>query len=216
MIRNLVFDMGNVLIQFQPETFMDREGVRDPEDRCLILRELFQSVEWAQMDSGILTERTAEPFILKRFPERLHETVHRLLNNWAIPRAEMPGMNELVQELKESGYDIYLLSNASEAQHRYWPLIPVSQFFDGKLISCDVKVVKPMWEIYHLFTGRFGLNPDECLFIDDAPANVAAAIACGWHGIVFHGDAGELRMKLREAGIPCKTGINIRKSSENT
>ncbi len=201
MIRNIVFDMGRVLIEFDPEVFMDREGIRDPEDRKLIRNELFQSVEWAQMDSGILTERTAEPFILKRFPERLHEAVHNLLNNWAIPGAEVPGMRELVRELKEAGFGIYLLSNASEAQHRYWPLFSVSEYFDGKLISCDVKVVKPMWEIYHLFLEKFGLNPEECLFIDDATANVAAAIACGWQGIVFHGDAEELRSKLRKTGI---------------
>ena len=202
MIRNIVFDMGRVLIDFDPEKFIDREGIRDPEDRRLIQNELFRSVEWAQMDSGILNERTAEPFIMKRFPVRLHDVVHRLLNNWAIPRAEIPGMYELVGELKEKGYGLYLLSNASEAQHRYWPLIPVSRLFDGKMISCDVKVVKPMWEIYHLFTERFELNPEECLFIDDAPANVAAAIACGWSGIVFHGQAEELRQKLRQYGIP--------------
>lgn len=201
MIRNIVFDMGRVLIGFDPEVFMDREGIRDPEDRRLIRNELFLSVEWAQMDSGILTERTAEPFILKRFPERLHEAVHNLLNNWAIPRSEVPGMYELVSDLKKAGFGIYLLSNASEAQHRYWPLIPVSEFFDGLMISCDVKVVKPMWEIYHLFTGRFELNPEECLFVDDAPANVAAAIACGWRGIVFHGDAAELRRKMQTEGI---------------
>ena len=193
--------MGNVLIHFNPETFMDREGVKDPEERRLIRNELFQSVEWAQMDSGILTEKTAEPMILKRFPERMHSVVRNLLYNWAIPRDEMEGMEELVAGLKRSGYGIYLLSNASIAQHRYWPLISVSRYMDGEMISCDVKVVKPMWEIYHLFTDRFGLNPEECLFIDDATANVAAAIACGWQGIVFHGDSNELCEKLRSAGI---------------
>ena len=75
------------------------------------------------------------------------------------------------------------------------------QYFDGKLISCDVKVVKPMREIYQIFTDRFLLDPEECLFIDDAPANVAAAITCGWNGIVFHGDAVQLRLKMRQFGI---------------
>ena len=201
MVRNIVFDMGNVLIRFDPEEFIRRENITDPEDRKLVMNELFLSVEWAQMDSGILTEETAEPFIMKRFPERLHPQVRNLLYNWAIPRAEIAGMKELVIRLKEAGYRIYLLSNASAGQHRYWPLVPVSRYMDGELISCDVKTVKPMWEIYHLFTDRFGLNPEECLFIDDTPQNVAAAIACGWQGIVFHGDAGELEGKLKAAGI---------------
>ena len=200
-IRNIVFDMGNVMIHFDPETFISRENITEPEDRKIIMNELFQSVEWAQMDSGILTEETAEPLIMNRIPERLKPVVRNLLYNWAIPRAEIPGMPELVAELKKAGYGIYLLSNASAAQHRYWPLVPVSRLFDGKLISCDVKVVKPAWEIYHLFTERFALDPEECLFIDDAPANVAAAIACGWQGIVFHGDAEELIRKMRNKGI---------------
>ena len=202
-IRNIVFDMGNVMIRFDPEAFIDRENITDPDDRRLIMNELFQSVEWAQMDSGILTEETAEPLIMERIPERLRPVVKSLLYNWAIPRAEIEGMPELAAELKEAGYKIYLLSNASAAQHRYWPLVPVSKLFDGKLISCDVKVVKPMWEIYHLFTDKFGLDPEECLFIDDATNNVAAAIACGWKGIVFHGSAPELREKMRKMGVRC-------------
>ena len=147
-IRNIVFDMGNVMIHFDPETFISRENVTDPEDRRLILNELFQSVEWAQMDSGILTEETAEPLIMKRIPDRLQPVVRNLLYNWAIPRAEIEGMPELVAALKKAGYGIYLLSNASAAQHRYWPLVPVSALFDGKMISCDVKIVKPCHRIY--------------------------------------------------------------------
>jgi len=201
MIRNIVFDMGNVLIRFDPSLFIEREGIVDPEDRKLILDELFNSVEWAQMDRGILEEKTAEPFILERFPERLHPVVSNLLHHWAIPGDEFTGMRELVAELKEAGYGLFLLSNASTAQHRYWPLFPVSRYFDGKLISCDVKVVKPMREIYQIFTDRFLLNPEECFFVDDSPANVAAAITCGWNGVVFHQDAVQLRKKMRQLGI---------------
>ena len=153
------------------------------------------------MDRGILEEKTAEPFILERFPERLHPAVSNLLHRWAIPGDEFTGMRELVADLKNAGYGLFLLSNASTAQHRYWPLFPVSRYFDGKLVSCDVKVVKPMREIYQIFTDRFLLDPEECLFIDDAPANVAAAITCGWNGIVFHQDAAQLRRKMRQFGI---------------
>jgi len=202
-IRNIVFDMGNVMIRFDPEAFISRENIMDPADRRLILNELFLSVEWAQMDSGILTEETAEPLIMRRIPERLRPVVRDLLYNWAIPRAEIEGMPELAADLKKAGYGIYLLSNASAAQHRYWPLVPASSLFDGTLISCDVKVVKPMWEIYHLFTDKFSLDPEECLFVDDAPSNVAAAVACGWKGIVFHGSAAELREKMREISVRC-------------
>ena len=201
MIRNIVFDMGQVIIRFDPQMFLDRAGIKDPDDRRLVLNELFLSVEWAQMDEGVLTEETAEPIILKRIPERLHGTVRELLHHWSWPRDMIPGMENLVMKLKTSQYGVWLLSNASKAQHTYWPKVPVSSLFDGKLISCDVHVVKPSREIYRMFTEKFSLEPEECIFIDDSPANVAGAIACGWSGIVFHGDAEELERKMIAAGI---------------
>lgn len=201
MIRNIVFDMGNVVIRFDPSFFLDRAGITDPDDRRLVMNELFRSVEWARMDAGSLTEETAEPLIMERIPDRLKDTVRTLLYSWAYPRDMIPGMEDLIRRLKDAGYGIYLLSNASVAQHEYWPRFSVSKLFDGKLISCDVKVVKPCHKIYELFTEKFSLIPEECIFIDDAPANVAGAIACGWHGIVFHGSAEELENKLRFSGI---------------
>ena len=95
MIRNIVFDMGNVVIRFDPSYFMDRAGLNDPEDRKLVLNELFLSVEWAQMDAGTLTEKTAEPLIMQRIPERLRETVRSLLFSWAYPRDMIPGSYNL-------------------------------------------------------------------------------------------------------------------------
>jgi len=201
MIRNIVFDMGNVLIRFDPETFMDQEGITDPADRKLVLNELFKTTEWALMDLGILTEETAEPAILERFPDSLRDSVRHLLHHWWEKRECVPGMEEVLSELKGEGYGIYLLSNASVSQHLYWPGFAMSKLFDGKLISCDVKIVKPDPGIYRLFTERFRLKPEECLFVDDLPANVAGAVSCGWQGIVFHGSAGELRTKMREMGV---------------
>ena len=69
MIRNIVFDMGNVLLRFEPELFMTRQGILDPGDREIVMREMFRSVEWVQMDMGILREETAEPLIMERIPE---------------------------------------------------------------------------------------------------------------------------------------------------
>ncbi len=198
MIRNLVFDMGNVLIRFDPDFFMDRAGIRSADLRQRLWKELFHSVEWAQMDLGILTEESAEPLILVRFPEEERPTVSHLLWHWADDREQIPGMEEFLRELKEKGYRLFLLSNASVSQHDYWPRFPVSRFFEGTLISCDVKVVKPCPEIYRLLTRKFSLLPEECLFIDDAPSNVAGAIACGWQGIVFQGDATELKQKIQK------------------
>ena len=201
MIRNIVFDMGNVLIRFDPEEFISRAGITDPADRRIVREELFASVEWAQMDMGVETEASFEPKVLARIPERLKEPVRDLLHNWAFPRQMIPGMEELVQRLKNAGYGIYLLSNASVNQPVYWNQLPVSRLFDGTLVSAFVKTVKPCPQIYQLFTEKFSLRGEECLFIDDAPINVAGAVAAGWSGIVFYGDAKQLEEKMRKMGL---------------
>ena len=203
MIKNILFDMGQVLIRFDQKFFIQRLGIEDA-DMELLLREVYRSVEWVQMDRGSLREEEAFERIRARLPERLHDAAWKLVIMWDRPILEIDGMYELVEELKELGYGVYLLSNASVRQHEYWPRIPASKFFDGKLISADVHVIKPQPEIYRLCLEKFNLKAEECFFIDDAPANIEGALQCGIPGAVFHGDAALLRRQLRAAGVPVK------------
>ncbi len=200
MIRNILFDMGNVLIHFDRKVFLDRLEVSE-EEKQLLLREVFLSVEWVQMDRGTLREETAEPLMCQRLPEHLHGAVHSLVSLWDEPMLPVAGMAELVEELKNNGYGIYLLSNASIRQHDYWSKIPGWQFFDGKVISADEKVMKPHPDYYRMAMERFDLKPEECFFIDDVPANIEGALYCGIPGTVFHKDVALLRRQLRSAGV---------------
>lgn len=200
MIRNIVFDMGNVLLYFDRDYFISRLGI-EGEDKELLKREVFLSLEWARMDRGSMTDAEAAESVCRRLPERLHEAARKLVKMWDRPILPIEGMYELIEELKAKGYGIYLLSNASYRQHDYWPRVPASRFFDGTLISADEKVVKPQPEIYRLLLERFQLQAEECFFIDDVPANIEGAFYCGLPGAVFHGDAGLLRRDLRAAGV---------------
>ncbi len=200
MIRNVIFDMGNVLIRFHYEMFLSNAGA-DPADWELLIRNVFRSLEWVRMDRGSMTDAEAAESVCRRLPERLHEVARKLVCHWDRPIVPIEGMYELVKELKEAGYGIYLLSNASFRQHEYWPRIPVSEFFDGTFISCDHLLVKPQPEIYQKMLQTFGLRAEECVFIDDVPTNVEGATVCGISGIIFHGDARELRGSLRELGV---------------
>ena len=200
MIRNILFDMGNVLIYFDRSLFMDRLGVTE-EDKKLLMREVFLSVEWVRMDRGSMVEADAVKSCCARLPERLHESAKKLIAMWDRPILPVPGMYELIEELKGKGYGIYLLSNASLRQHEYWPNIEASRFFDGKLISADEGIIKPQPEIYRLMLERFDLKAEECFFIDDMPANIEGAFYCGIPGAVFHDDVSRLRRQLREAGV---------------
>ena len=203
MIRNIIFDMGNVLLRFEPEVFMERIGVAR-EDRPLLWREIYHSREWVQMDHGTLAEADAAKLIADRVPERLRDTVRKLVMDWDRPILPVAGMVELAGELKGMGYKIYLLSNAGLRQHDYWPRVPGSELFDGKLISADVRLLKPDYAIYRLLCEKFSLDPAECFFIDDNPGNIEAAYCCGILGAVFHDDMSVLRRDLNNAGIPVK------------
>ena len=200
MIKNILFDMGQVLLTFDRRLFLDRLNVTE-EEKQLLLREVFLSVEWVQMDRGTLNEQTALVRMCARLPEHLHAAAEELVCRWDEPVLPVAGMYELVEELKNAGYGIYLLSNASYRQHEYWPRIEASRFFDGTLISADEGVIKPQPEIYRLILDRFSLKAEECFFIDDVPANIEGAFYCGIPGAVFHGSAELLRRDLRAAGV---------------
>ena len=200
MIRNIIFDMGNVLLRFDKDLFIQRLGV-SPEDGKILMVEVFCSLEWSRMDRGSMTEAQAAESICRRVPERLHQAVHSLTDRWERPILPVEGTYELVEELKNAGYGIYLLSNASLRQHFYWPRVPGNELFDGTLISSDVGLVKPQLEIYHLLLEKFSLKADECFFVDDSPMNIEGAYFCGIPGAVFFGDSQRLRRELREAGV---------------
>lgn len=203
MIRNIVFDMGNVLIKWRPEAFLERLGVSE-EDRPALLREVFGSVEWIQLDRGIVTWQEAAEKMCRRLPERLHGVVRELTGSWwQRPLLPMDGVADIVRELKGLGYGIYLLSNASVALPLYFDRIPGSECFDGRIVSADWKLLKPQPELYQILLREYGLKAEECFFVDDLFINVEAAVLVGMSGTIFRG-ADDLRCALREAGVPVK------------
>lgn len=201
MIKNIIFDMGQVLIRWKPEEMLAAFPLSDAE-RAAIRRELFTGVEWIQQDRGVLTTKQVVERVCARLPEHLHEVVETLVYRWhelfLIP---MPGMAELVRELKDRGYALYLLSNAGTPLRGYFPRIPGSECFDGLMVSAEEILLKPQHEIYERLYERFQLNPAECWFIDDSPANIEGAILTGMQGTIFRADAAELRRELEHAGI---------------
>jgi putative hydrolase of the HAD superfamily len=199
MIRNLIFDMGNVLIHWDPPRFMERMGLPE-EDRALLLTEVFGSVEWIQTDRGTLSFEDGLKEMCARLPERLHRAT---LDWWKDNLLPVEGMAELVRELKGLGYNIYLLSNAKLDLHQYFDRIPGSECFDGMIVSADWKLLKPQPELYHVLLQEYGLKAEECFFTDDLNINIEAAVLVGMSGTVFRGVAG-LRRTLTEAGVPVK------------
>lgn len=195
MQKNIVFDMGNVLLQYQPERFVARH-TNDPTTQKLLVQELFSDAEWVGMDRGSVTEAEAYEAVSKRLPAELHPTLKSLLETWFRDFLPMPGMSTLVEDLKSRGHKLYILSNAGQRYYEYRHQIPGIELFDGEFISSDHGMLKPSPLIYETFCKTFELEPETCIFIDDSAANVEVARSSGMTALVFHGDIDRLKKAL--------------------
>ncbi len=204
MIRNIIFDMGQVLMRWDPDDLIRQAGI--PEEDGPLLREaVFSSVEWIQLDRGSISQEEALAAMCRELPERLHKAAGELLRGWwKYPLLPVPGMEDLIAELKGLGYGIYLLSNASTQLHDYFHRLPGSRYFDGKIVSADWKLLKPQHEIFETLFREYGLEPASCFFIDDLNTNIEGAWEAGMPGAVFNGDMARLRRNLRAAGVPVR------------
>lgn len=200
MIRHIVFDMGQVLVNFNIGLFTDRLRLSEA-DAALIRREVLTTVEWCAWIAAPSPMTMRWRGCRARLPRHLHGTAEYLVRRWNDPIVPVEGMADVARDLKNAGYDLYLLSNASTRQHTYWHDIPGSEYFSGTFISADYRLLKPEDAIYQAFFRKFGLKPEDCLFIDDSPANIEASENAGMAGIVFHGDAAHLRCQLADRGI---------------
>ncbi len=199
MIRHIIFDMGGVLREWNPDKFLNSCGL-PPEDRDLLMREIFQGVEWPMQDFGLITEEETLERVCRRIPERLYSAAEKLILHWEDLSEPIPGMADAIGRLKAGGYGIWLLSNASRRHGEYWGKIPGSEYFDGLVISAFEGVLKPDLTMYRTILKRFGLKAEECIFTDDMPVNVAGALAAGMDGIVFKGTEDFIR-ELQKRGV---------------
>lgn len=201
MIKHVIFDMGGVLVDFNPTRSL-KKHFTDKEDIDLLLKEIFEGPDWVKLDRGTLTVEQAVDRACERLPARLHASIRTLLYNWADEMLPIAEMLPLVQELKNSGHGIYLLSNAPLNFPTYRDKIPAFAYFDGFIVSAEHLTIKPEPEIYHVLFDTFNLNPTECFFIDDIPVNIEGAAAVGMKGHCFdHGDVAVLRRALEEEGV---------------
>ncbi len=187
MIRNIIFDMGNVLLSYDPEICL-RHFVEQEADRALIRRELFQGPEWIEGDLGHISDAERFEGVSRRIPGRLHRELRECVDQWHMCMQPVPGAREFCRYVKEKGYRIYVLSNASNSFYQYFPRFAPLDYFDGVVVSCDIHIIKPDIRIYRYLLDRFELLPEESFFIDDVAENVEGAEKAGISGEVFHGD----------------------------
>lgn len=187
MIKNIVFDMGKVLLNYDPRR-VTGHFIYDEAERMSVETAVFISPEWLLLDMGVISDGEG----LARMQSRLatphaREMAKLCMDHWhEYCMWEIDGMREVVKSLKDRGFGIYLCSNASlRMLSCYQDVIPGIECFDGVLFSAEVQCMKPQKEMYHHLFERFQLQPEECFFIDDLQLNIDGAKACGMDGYCF-------------------------------
>jgi epoxide hydrolase-like predicted phosphatase len=185
MIKNIVFDLGNVLLSFRPEEFLDNNGY-DENTKRIIINEIFKSSEWLMLDKGDITTTEAIESISAKSSLKTEEiaSVFNLRTKIIFPLA----LNTiLLPALRKQGFKLYYLSNFpddifDEVNKKY----DFFRNFDGGIISGRVHVSKPDKKIFSIFLEKYSLSADETLFIDDSELNIKAAESIGMTGLHIH------------------------------
>jgi epoxide hydrolase-like predicted phosphatase len=200
MIKNIVFDLGNVLISFRPSEYFDKKHY--PENiKSRILADIFASKEWLMLDKGLINTAQAINSIAATSSLNKDEIIHvfNLRSELLYPLDENV---RLLPELKKQGFRLYFLSNFpldlfEEVKTGYY----FFKYFDGGVISAEAKVSKPDSRIYEILLKKYSLSPEECLYIDDLEVNVRAGEAAGMRGIVTFGSL-EIAAEIEKALAP--------------
>ena len=197
MIKNLVFDLGNVLISFRPSEFFEKKDF--PETiKSRILSDIFGSNEWLMLDNGDITTAEAIDSIAAKSSLNREEIAH-IFNLRTEMMFPLDSNVRLLPELKKQGFRLYFLSNFpldifEEIKTGYF----FFTYFDGGVISSEVKFSKPDRRIFETFLEKYSLVADESLFVDDLETNVRVAEELGMKGLVTYGSE-EISEVLHEA-----------------
>ena len=194
MISTVIFDFGGVLVDWNPHRLFDPYfGSREKADWFL---QNICTMDWnVQMDGG-------KPFVqgvaeLSAVHPEWEQEIRLYHERWIdMMGDEIPGMRQLMLDLKAAGIRLLGLSNWSMetfplVRHRYG----VFDLLDGMLVSGEEHLLKPSAAIYRRMIEKFSLVPDECIFIDDNPDNVAGSNAAGLPAMLFT-SAAETRERL--------------------
>lgn len=182
MIKNVVFDLGRVLLTFDPEAFVENHDLLKPH-KDFLLKNVFSNPLWLELDRGTMTVDEVIESISSTYPE-LKEEIHACLHDFNEMFKVIESSEQILYNLKEQGYNLYALSNFHVASYDYvTSRYSFFKAFDGRIISAYVKQIKPDRGIYETLLITFDLKAEETLFIDDTLANIDGARNVGIHGI---------------------------------
>lgn len=200
-IRNIVFDIGNVLVRWDPHAIVGRAFGDSHEDVDQVRHRVFVDSDiWRSLNRGQLTVAQAKQAYVRdgllaaSGADRLFAEIFASLD-------PVEGTERLMRRLADSGYRLFALTDnvheiVAHLQERYdfWPL------FEGVANSADIGVLKPDQRIYRHLLETHELCPQDSVFLDDVAANIDGAKAVGMHGFVFT-TAAQAESNLRSIGV---------------
>ncbi len=179
MIKNIIFDVGDVLLSYRWEDMLTKDHGISRERAHLIAGHMFSSPYWGIMDLGTETEEEVLYHWGQSFPDEIDDM------RWFIEHCDLmpvprPAVWEAVHRLKEKGYRLYILSNYSHYLFsHHTDGRPFMEDMDGMVVSYMIHRTKPDSYIYQYLLDKYDLKPEESFFYDDRPENTAAAEALG-------------------------------------
>ncbi len=196
MIKNYIFDFGNVLAQFYPDK-LTAPFVPDKEMQKNISEIVFDRVYWDKLDKGGITDDEVKAEICSRVPKELGDLACKVYDNWVNTLTPVENMQQLIRDIHKTDKKLYLLSNISVGfangyKNVKW-IKELLDCFDGLVFSGTIEMTKPNKEIFEYLLKKFNLKAEECLFIDDSAVNIDGAKAIGIKGYLFDGNAKKLR-----------------------
>ena len=166
MIRNIIFDLGNVIINYNQKQIINSFTQKEDEIKY-IYDEIFNVPEWTLMDLGEITNNQAIEIINKRNEFKYEKLTQVFLQEWYKKQPINKDIVEIAKALKKNGYKLFVLANMANLTYEYFKDEDFFSLCTGIVISAQEHVKKPDEKIYKLLLDRYTLNPEECLFIDD-------------------------------------------------
>ena len=194
MVKNVILDMGKVLLSFEPQIPLNAYCKSEAEKKT-VEKALFGSKYWHDADRGLIKDAQLYDLVKQTVSQEHHDALKNCCAHWDICMRPIVGAREFCQYLKSAGFGVYVLSNASDRFYDYFGNFLPLDFFDGVVVSSDIKMMKPDHEIFDYVMRKYDLNRAECLFVDDSLANVESARAFGMLAHQFCGDFSEIKEK---------------------
>lgn len=208
MIKNIVFDIGGVIVEYDPKGYLSKL-FNNSELEEFLYNIIFDSEDWKLLDQGKITRALAERHMLEAAGRHRYEA-QLVLDDWRELMVTKLDTVDLILALRHSGHHLYFLSNIPEDVYlMFQQRRRFMQLFEGGVPSFAAKMAKPDPEIFKLLLHTYELSPAETLFIDDSPANVAAAESLGLTALLFENTA-SLHHKLIDLGLPVPINVKRR------